>query len=602
MTGLELYKGRFPMKKDHIDGQKLFYAFYHGRKRVMAHMAHLNRINVFPVADGDTGTNLVSTIHAIVKKPPQNDSVADVSRSMAEAALSGSRGNSGIIFAQFIHGLSESMKNKKVLLTHDFAEAARNGVEQAYRALSKPVEGTILTVMKAWSNALEAMHSKTESFTDLFSHSLDAARMSLKETPKKLKVLREAGVVDAGAQGFVHFIEGLLEFFKNPSQIDTAVEQEMVLEETIHEPHEAVTLRYCAEAVLQGENMDPEEIRRIADPFGDSLIVAGSSRQIKVHIHTDDPAELFYRLRSLGNLQDQKVDDMKRQVEARFKRLSPVALLTDSACDLPQHLMDRYQIHMIPVHLSFGSHQFLDKSTLSADRFYTMLDELSDFPKTSQPAVQTFKRMYRFLLEHYESVISIHISSGLSGTCDAARKAAKCVNRRRITVIDSRQLSTAQGLIVLHAAEALEKGLTHEETLMAVRSAVPRSKILVSVPTLKYLVRGGRVSPLKGVLARILNLKPIVSLKDGVSDLTGKAFSEKSNRKKIIDMLEKQHRKTPIRRLALGHAHNEGGALAFREQVEKRLGIKADYVMDISPTIGAHAGVGAISISAQWGD
>ncbi|HDQ43996.1 MAG TPA: DAK2 domain-containing protein [bacterium] len=177
------------MRLQHIDGKHLYHFFLYGRRKVQENFENLNRINVFPVPDGDTGTNLSLTMHAIVEQPPASDSASEVSMHLADAALSGSHGNSGIIFAQFVQGLSDSIQGKHRIDPKEFVCAVRSGVESAYRALSRPVEGTILTVMKAWAGSLHTLHDKGVDFLDNLYQSLETARTALSETPKQLKQL-----------------------------------------------------------------------------------------------------------------------------------------------------------------------------------------------------------------------------------------------------------------------------------------------------------------------------------------------------------------------------------------------------------------------------
>ena len=528
-------------------------------------------------------------------------SVSVTTRRMAEAALSGSRGNSGIIFAQFVQGLSEGVGDRHALDAKDFAHAMRKGCERAYQALNKPVEGTILTVMRAWTHALHALHEKTSDFVELLADSIQAAKTALRDTPKKLKVLEEAGVVDAGAEGFVHFLEGVVRFLRhgeNPalSEGDVPIVEDEGVHVTVRD--EDLAYRYCTEVLLEGASLDLSSIERTASRFGDSLIVAGSSERAKLHIHTNEPAELFAAVRTFGNFVQPKVDDMQRQYEAQFKRRSSIALVTDTACDLPEEVMDRYQIHLVPLALDFGGSHYLDKVTLKPDWFYTMLAEGKDIPKTSQPSVKAFERVYEYLLAHYDAVVSMHLSKALSGTWNAAKLATERFAGRKIAVIDSKHLSITLGQLVLRVAEEISEGKPFETVVRFAESLPRKARILVSVRTLKYMVRGGRVSPLKGMLAKVLNLKPIVSLdENGASTLYGKAFSWRANIAKILRMIEVHHRVTPIRSFAIGHAHASKDAEKLAEQVEAIVGKIADCVLPISPALGSHAGLGTVGVS-----
>jgi DegV family protein with EDD domain len=260
-------------------------------------------------------------------------------------------------------------------------------------------------------------------------------------------------------------------------------------------------------------------------------------------------------------------------------------------------------VHVVPLHVAFGERQFLDKLTIQPDLFYRRLESDPEFPKTSQPAVAVFLDMYRQLEHHYHSIVSIHLSGGLSGTLNSARLAAQQVKGLPIAVVDSKNLSTSLGLMVLRIAEAIAAGKRFPDVVRLAESLPAKTKLLVGIPTLKSYIRGGRVSPLKGWVARLLNLKPIVSVdEDGKAVLFGKAFSKKANLAKIISWLGKMHGVTPVRRYAVAHTSAEAEAKDFAHRLEAVLGMPAEYLTHVSPVIGAHAGPGSICVSVMTGE
>jgi len=239
--------------------------------------------------------------------------------------------------------------------------------------------------------------------------------------------------------------------------------------------------------------------------------------------------------------------------------------------------------------------------TLTPHHFYTMLEENPNHPTTSHPGISEFDRLYRTLLTQYDSIISLHMSKQLSGTWNSSRKAAdnlEAETGKKISAIDSRNLSGSLGLLVLDTAEAIARGLNHEEILEQIEKNIHRATILVSVKNLDYMVKGGRVSPMKGKIANMLNLKPIVSLdKRGKSILYDKAFSQKGNMKKVLGIINKRMKDKSISRYCLLHAHNPQGAARFSNHLQKLLGRKPEYTVDISPAVGLSAGHGAVAVA-----
>lgn len=592
------------LKIRYLDGNRLYYAILVGGNAVIEDQSYLNKINVFPVPDADTGTNLASTMRSISEGAVLHSSVSSTLRSVADAALSGARGNSGLIFAQFLLGLSEEVKNIKRLSSTHFAESVKRAARKTYDAIISPVDGTMLTVINDWANAVYTQRAKQHDFTELLSSSLQVAKKSLAETPRKLAVLAKAGVVDAGAKGFVDFLEGVTNFIthgklKGLSKTRGIPENEIA---HIHADRGSVVFRYCAEALLVGKNLDVGILKDDLLAFGDSVIVAGSDEKARIHIHTDRPAELFFKLRDYGSIIQIKADDMVRQYEASHHRKFRIALVTDSSCDLPQEIIDDYQIHVIPFLLSFGDSLFLDKVTITPNQFYTLLKTHPVHPKSSQPTRKSVENLFSFLKSHYDSILVVNISDRLSGAYRLSREASSALENYPVSIINSRHLSASLGLVVYRLAQAIEEDKADADLISLAEEWIKKTSILVDIETLEYMVRGGRVSPLKGFLAKILNLKPIISLdSEGKAIGYGKSFSRRQNMTKIIRKIKKMNIDGKIWNYSIVHAQNEERARLYARRLTSILDKEPLYVMDISPVIGVHNGIGAVGIGIMQG-
>lgn len=584
----------------YIDGHRFRAAFIAGAQAIIDDRAYLNKINVFPVPDADTGTNLASTVQAVAAELPTDASLGKVVSEAADAALMGSRGNSGIIFAQFLYGLSLTLKGEKQATPSKFIEAARVSVEHVYESLLNPVEGTILTVMKAWSGALNKISSTTEDFQVMLQHGLEAAQKALKDTPKQLEVLAKAGVVDSGAKGFVDLLQGIAEFMRAGNLRDIPVFEKPEEAQEVHQfsGDENIPYRYCTEALITNSQIDFVDIKRKAESFGDSVVVAGSPQRLRLHVHTNDPADLFDWLREKGELSSMKAEDMVRQFEVSHHRKYPIALVTDSACDLPDEIIEKYQINVIPFTVNFGKDSFLDKVTITPEKFYSMLDKAPIHPSTAQPSPAMVSNLLAFLKTHYDSVMSVHISSQLSGVYNLAQQAVQNHEGDDIHVVDSKQLSVSQGLVVYRLAQDIEAGVGIDELKTLADSYVSKTRVFVDVATLKYMVRGGRVSPMKGLVANLLNLKPIISLdEDGKGVAFGKSFSRKANMEKIIKLVIDEGKKGSVWNYAIVHAQALERANEYAETLETALGKAPAYIQQISPVVGAHNGIGVVGVA-----
>jgi hypothetical protein len=459
----------------------------------------------------------------------------------------------------------------------------------------------MITVIREWAEAVYQKAFHTADFEELFSDSLAAAQQSLRETTQKLAVLARANVVDAGAKGFVDFLEGILQFIKKGKLLRfQKTELDWAPPDEVRAPAKDKSLhnRYCSEALLVGANLEIGGIRAVVQRYGDSAVVAGSEERVRIHVHTNEPDGLFFELKDRGTIAQIKVDDMKKQYEAVWSPKSKIAILTDSSCDLPRPIIDDRQIHFIPLNIVFGNQLFLDKMTILPERFYDLLRTAKDHPKSSVPALKAFQNMMAFLSGHYESVIAISVSEGLSGTYGAFLKVAQSLTGRKISVIDSKSISAGLGLLVDRASELALAGYAHDEIVRRLESWVPKSHLFVDVLTLKYFIRGGRVSAVKGLAAQIFNIKPVISIgADGKTFNAAKTFSRKGMLAKVLGLVREVIGKDTVWGYAIVHAQNPERAKAYEEALTGMLGRGPRYVLEVSPVIGVHSGIGAVGVA-----
>jgi len=590
-----------------LDGKRLYYSFLAGAQRIFDNQGHLNKINVFPVRDADTGTNLASTMRSIVDSIIPTDTFSNTANALADAALVGARGNSGIIFAQFLYGFSSTFENEETIDVSKFSKAINNGVIQSYEAISNPVEGTMITVLREWSEGIQVLKDKFDDFNQLITESYQSAMDSLQNTPKLLEVLAKANVVDAGAKGFVVFLEGMIDFFKH-GELKKILGARNVLKvqgfEGTHD-HENANFRYCTEAMLIADHIEREKLRSKIEHFGDSLVLAGSPKKMRLHIHTDTPDKLFTKISRFGSITFQKVDDMVMQMDVAENQKHSIALLTDSTCDLPQEYIEKHQINVVPLSVHFGDTYYLDRVTLKPDRFYKMLPKAKIYPSTAQPTFKEFSNKYNYLSTHYDSVIGIHISEAMSGTCSNSRKAAKTISnftKKPISVINSKRLSSGLGLITMRAVEAIEQGTPHDELVKNIELWSKNTDMFVTTKTMKYLVKSGRVNAVKGFVGKVLGVKPVIIVNDeGRTDLVGKPRSEKASMKLTMKMVEKKINKRKLWGYSISHADNEQTANWYIEQMKALTGgLEPRFVNYGSPVLGVNVGPGVVALSMMY--
>lgn len=586
----------------YLDGRRLSRAVIAGARFVAERAEALNKINVFPVPDGDTGTNLASTLQKVagaIARVRQRH-VRDMSRKVAEEAIANARGNSGAILAQFLFGFSDGLPDKPRVSTADFAAAVTRAADSAYSAIARPVEGTILTVIRDWARHVTRRSAQVEDFADLLPESLQAARESLANTPNQMKVLKEAGVVDAGAQGFVYMLEGIVKYLREAARHALPEAPPPEVQAAVFDKESgSILFRYCTEALLEGDAIDRDELRRQAALLGDSIVIAGGASKVRLHVHTNEPEKLFEAAARLAEIAQTKVEDMRAQHETRFdkNRAERVSIVTDSTCDLPTSLLEELNIGVVPVRVFFGSENYLDKVTLTPSEFYARFAVTSEAPRTSQPPAADFTQVYENLATHAGAIVSIHLSAAVSGTYQAAIVGSRPVEKTRFEHVDSRNVSVALGLVVRAAAEAAAAGKSAEEVARVARDAAGRARLFIAVPTLEHLVRGGRVSPLRGLLAKILGLLPVLTFSpEGTTKPAAKARGFVAAHRKMLALLfEAADAGSGPRRFGVAHCDAAQLAETTAREIRQRYPESDVMIVECGPALGAHGGPGAMA-------
>lgn len=592
-------------KISYLDGKRLKHAIIAGSRLVEKMQQNLNKINVFPVPDGDTGTNMALTMSNISLElaAMTEKSVANVSSQMAEAALMGAQGNSGAILAQFFHGFAESVKGKLTLTTTAFASAVQNAKAAAYQALSDPREGTILTIISDWANYIEKASSKTEDFSLLFKNALPRAKQSLADTPKKLLVLKKAGVVDAGAQGFVHLLEGIVHFIDKGKIKKIYQHSSVKRSETIAINYSKIELkfRFCTECILSAPELNISRLKQTLSSLGDSLIVVGGKSKVRTHIHTNSPENVFRTLQTFGSIRSKKIDDMLHQhTEVISKQLiGKIAIVTDTSCDLPKDFIEENTIFIIPLKIIFGNKIYLDKVDITPTEFYNKLVQAHDHPKTSQPNMADIKPIYDKVAPYYEKIISIHLPRAVSGTLQVIENAAKAYGENKIACIDGKNISAALGLLVMEAAEKIKKNIPFDQIVDHLHQMVNHVHIFISLPTIKYLVKGGRISKPKGVIGRLIRLSPIISFdQNGKVSLAAKALGQKASLMTTLNLILEKARNYGKVKFVVAHANAPAKAHWLIEQIQKTYPEAKDIpTLDAAPALGVHAGPGTAGVA-----
>ena len=324
-----------------LDGRQLREMFAAATAWLDVNSEQVNAVNVFPVPDGDTGTNMLLTMRSTMREADncQDEGAGAMLAAMSHGALMGARGNSGVILSQIVSGMAAAVGSAEHIDSSLFAAALESASSAAYNAVTKPAEGTILTVIREVAEAVRQGTSGGPTDVEAsLATAVETAKASVERTPTLLPVLAEAGVVDAGGLGLQVLFEGMLRHLRGeaadvPLVAGNIEEQWLSTTDERHATEESA-YGYCTEVLIGGDRLEIQPVRERIEPLGDSVLVVGDQTLVRVHVHTDDPGAVLSLGTEIGNLQQVKVDNIREQAE-RFVREHSDALASDLSPPLP---------------------------------------------------------------------------------------------------------------------------------------------------------------------------------------------------------------------------------------------------------------------------
>ncbi len=425
-----------------LSGDDLRNMFLQGTLYFEKHKETINDLNVFPVPDGDTGTNMALTLLAASRElhGVSSSSIGEISRIAARSALMGARGNSGVILSQLFQGIARGLAGKEEARLNELGRAFQYGIVYAYNAVSRPVEGTILTVAREIARGSRNAIQDKINMVELLGVAIASGKKALERTPELLPVLKEAGVVDAGGLGLIVFLEGCLNTLIRHSTVELPITHISPHKETAEE---RISLQeefdksypYCTELIIKGESLSLTSLRIKLETMGESLLVAGDTGVIKVHIHTGNPGAVLETCLTCGSIHDIKIDNMLDQFDKT--RWSSGDGLTDpgraSSQNAP-HLITTLEIAVVVVAAGEGIAEIF--KSMGADCIVPGGQSMNPPVKDLVDAILNVKANKVIILPNNSNVQF------------AAEQAAKLVDKE-ISVIDTKSLP--QGLAAILA-------------------------------------------------------------------------------------------------------------------------------------------------------
>jgi DegV family protein with EDD domain len=560
----------------------------------------LNKINVFPVADGDTGDNLVHTLRPVydeidaVNEPRLDDLAAQ----LAALMLISAKGNSGVIFSQYFFSFAKALKGKATIVPADFSLAMEKAVHETYESVADPREGTILTVLRHSAEEFKRLALEGELYHVIFEKVIIRAKEILEKTRDLLPQLKKARVVDAGGLGFYLFFKGMGAAIARGGDRPAAVDGDAF----DHVPCavDESMLAYCAEWVVRPRR-EKEFFKELLKGRGDSLLIAGGAELFHLHLHTDDPGSAEAEIARHGEIVSRKVDSLRRGPQAGPD--IAVALIVDSAVDIPEPIEKSLAVTVVPLQILLDDRYFRDKFEIGKEELYRrMRAEKNLVVKTSQPAPFEFKAAFESALAVKVQALCFSLSSRLSGSHQNALAALRLLpddDASRVRVIDTLNVSAGSGLLLCRALQLLRQGREIDQVKAEIEARRGDVVSLGYVESLEYAVRGGRLPPLAGSITRLLGIKPLVAFENGVLVKKGMLFSAKKKEMKVVRRFLKKLDLDKPYSLGIVYTDNPQAALRLEDELAKSsLKISSVYKVIGAAVLGAHAGPGTFCLFA----
>lgn len=450
-------------------------------ERIERDKAQINKINVFPVPDQDTGNNLAATLKGIKEQIEDKDfsSIEELTNSVLEGALTGAQGNAGIIYTGFLAGFFPALGNKETVDAKTIGHAFEKGFERAKDSIQNPRQGTILDVVEAFALSFKEESEEEEDIVKVFYKALEKANEALEDTPNKMELLKKAGVVDAGGLGFLMILETYLDILKE--QEDISSPKTFAFETQEVGPKRFIQIlsnRYEVVALLKNVDDNEKTIKNKLDYLGNCLDIIQIKNKTKIHIHTDSPYEVRDIIKEIGDIENLKIQDMAREVigEKSIEDVS-IGIIIDERAGLTSKIIDHYDIEVIPFKISWPEGEGLAGNTVCEKIKEAKEQGLIQKPKIESITPEFFFEAYKKQLENFEKVLCIVSSSKYSNNYKSALRAKTMLNQidqDKVFVIDSKNISAGQSLLILEAIELIKEHRNIKEIQARLEKVIPK--------------------------------------------------------------------------------------------------------------------------------
>ena len=466
---------------DYISQNELKKMLLFSSERIERDKEQINKINVFPVPDQDTGNNLSATLEGIKSNIEDKDfeSIAELSDSVLDGALTSAQGNTGIIYTGFLAGFFPCIAEEKEVSAEKMGIAFEKGYERARESIQDPKEGTMLDVIKAFALAIKDYSKKEKDIVKNFYFALEKANEALLDTPNKMEVLKKAGVVDAGGLGFLMILETYLDTLKEQEEDPFVIKTKQGTE--IMKPKRFIQIlsnRYEVVALLDDGYCDEKQIREKLDPLGNCLDIIKIKNRTKIHIHTDMPYEVRDIIKKMGNIESLRIEDMAKEVTGQksVENVS-IGMVIDERAGLSPKIISHYDIEVIPLRIIWEEGENVAGENVCQRIKEAKEKGISSCPKIEPILPEFFMESYKTQLQKFDDVLCIVSSSALSNNYDSALKGRDLLSeeeKNHIYVIDSKNISAGQSILILEALEMIAEQRKIEEIVRKIDKTIDK--------------------------------------------------------------------------------------------------------------------------------
>ncbi|MCK4474043.1 DegV family EDD domain-containing protein [Candidatus Parcubacteria bacterium] len=589
--------------------KKMIFSSY---EKIEKEKEQINKINVFPVPDQDTGDNLAATLKGIKQAIENKDfnDLEEFSQAVLNGALSSAQGNAGVIYTGFLSGFLPCL-DKNSTDAKKLALAFEKGKEKARQSIQNPTEGTILDVIEAATETIKKESEKETDIITIFRKAVEKAHEALLATREKMEIFRKANVVDAGGLGFLMILESHLEALEKPAFVPLSAELrrgkgEIKPSEQVKRFVQILANRYEVVALIEDPKLSDEQIKKQLGKLGNSLVLVRYGNKMKIHIHTDYPDQVKKNISAIGKILNLREEDMAKEVagEESVRKVS-IGIVTEDITALLPKIIEKYQIE-----LAFAKYDWQEGENLPGENIYQKMREadkqgIKTFPKTSQATPKSYLDAYEKQLNKFDKVLCITITSKLSGCYNSAKQAETMVKEpQRIFVFDSLTAAAGEALLVLRAIEIIQEQKEISEVIKELKNLIPKIYVYVIFADPKWIEAGGRITKSQANWIRRmkkLHFHPLMAIKNGLIAKAGIVWAKDMAEalfKKIARESKKPRKQGKKIRVVINHADNIKDAEKLRKMLKQKLKAEVSFISLAPAVICAQAGPGALL--AAW--